>query len=83
MPRNVRNFWMTMEVDGRNNPVACGPMGPDGGFSTEITIRRDGQVMPGVRLLGVARPDGSLEIRVMGFDRNGNVLGRFTVESTR
>lgn len=83
MPRNVRNFWLTMDVDGRNSPLASGPVGPAGGFSAEVSVRRDGQVMPGVRLLGIAHPDGSLEIRVQGFDQNGNVIGRFVVESTR
>jgi len=44
MPRNVRNFWIEAEVDGRKTPVKFGPRGEDGGFSLTIYIRNRGEI---------------------------------------
>lgn len=83
MPRNVRNFWIAAEIDGRGSKLASGPVGKDGGFSCRIFIRRDGDVESGVTLRGVAHPDGTLEILCMGQDEHDNVVGRFTVLGRR
>ena len=44
MPRNVRNFWIEAEVDGRKTPIAFGPQGKDGGFSLTVYMRNEGKV---------------------------------------
>lgn len=45
MPRNVRNFWVELEVDGRKQrAMATGPRNADGGFSLRIYQRDNGQV---------------------------------------
>ena len=35
MPRAVRNFWLSAEVDGRRSLVTGGPRGKDGGITVE------------------------------------------------
>jgi len=82
MPRNVRNFWLSFTVDGRDSKLESGPTAQDGGFQGEILIRREGGIDTAVVLRGVAYPDGSLELVVTG--RNGDeVVGRIKIESKR
>lgn len=66
MPRNVRNFWLTLDVDGKKTPVACGPVSKDGGFTLRIQIRRDGEVCEAGYVRGIACPDGALVVRWVG-----------------
>ena len=40
MPRNVRNFWLNLSVDGKRTDVASGPVAKDGGFELRIKINR-------------------------------------------
>jgi len=44
LPRNVRNFWATIDVDGRSSRVAVGPRSKTGGFSLNIKMRDEGSV---------------------------------------
>jgi hypothetical protein len=46
MPRNVRNFWIELDVDGRTVKVAAGPKSKDGGFALVVKLREDGEVSP-------------------------------------
>jgi hypothetical protein len=82
MPRNVRNFWVSFNVDGRDSKLESGPVSADGGFSGEILIRRDGCIDTAAILRGVAHPDGSLEL-IVTTKNQGEVLGRVKVESQR
>jgi len=82
MPRNVRNFWASLDVDGRNSPLASGPVGAGGGFSGDILIRRNGEIDKAARIRGIAYPDGSLELILTTY-KNGEVLDRIKVESNR
>lgn len=43
-PRNVRNFFIEAEVDGRKTKAATGPASKDGGFRMTIYIRKDGAI---------------------------------------
>ena len=54
MPRNVRNFWIELDVDGRKSRVATGPRRKDGGFEMTIYIRDLGEVASGLRVVGTA-----------------------------
>jgi len=44
MPRNVRNFWIDLDVDGQEKPIGTGPKNKEGGFSAQIFIRSGGAV---------------------------------------
>jgi hypothetical protein len=44
MPKNVRNFWIEIEVDGNKSKVATGPISKDGGFSCIILMRENGKI---------------------------------------
>ena len=45
MRRNVRNFRIEAEVDGRKTLIAFGPRGKDGGFYLTVYMRNKGEVM--------------------------------------
>ena len=61
MPRNVRNFWINLVVDGRESLIGTGPIGADGGFHMTINIRQDGEISKEyLALSGVANYDGEL-----------------------
>ena len=63
MPRNVRNFWIELEVDGRRTKVACGPAARDGGFTLTISMRNRGNVVRDVlEVRGLADDSGKLRI---------------------
>lgn len=44
MPRNVRNFWIDLDLDGYEKVIGAGPKTKEGGFSTQIYIRNRGCV---------------------------------------
>jgi hypothetical protein len=51
MPRNVRNFWIVLDVDGRTK-VQPGPRTKDGGFASTIYMRDKGSVQAALYLRG-------------------------------
>ena len=55
MPRNVRNFWISGNVDGRESLLTGGPIRKDGGFDLRIYMRNDGDIDMPVRIYGEAR----------------------------
>jgi len=52
MPRNVRNFWIAANIDGRQSNLSGGPKSKDGGFSMSIQIRDDGDVLDALHIRG-------------------------------
>jgi hypothetical protein len=64
MPRNVRNFWLDADVEGRTTRLTGGPVSRDGGFNLDIRMRDDGCVTKPVSITGRAYPDGTLMLRV-------------------
>lgn len=64
MPRNVRNFWITADIDGRRSPFASGPVRKDGGFDLTIKIRDGGNVVRALDIIGRADEDGDLRLIV-------------------
>ena len=64
MPRNVRNFWVDLKVDG-NQPVATGPRNKDGGFSLIVFQRTNGDIMRAIEINGRALADGTLSLKVL------------------
>lgn len=62
MPRNVRNFWIELEVDGRETKVACGPARKDGGFYMTVKMRDGGEITKALFIEGKADDDGNLTL---------------------
>lgn len=54
MPRNVRNFWLELSVDGKRTDIATGPRTKDGGFDLRIAMRDEGGIIFPVRIHGRA-----------------------------
>ncbi len=73
MPRNVRNFWVELEVDGKKTKIATGPVAKDGGFHLRVLIREGGSIANGSLQLSGLVKDG--ELSVTGF---GGELLHFT-----
>ena len=69
MPRNVRNFWIEAEVDGRKTPIAFGPQGGDGGFRLTIFMRNEGEVEEVAHVEGACHLDG--RTLILWFDQEG------------
>ena len=68
MPRNVRNFWIDLWIDGRETDIGVGPKHADGGFAMTIRIREDGEISPDLIDI-VGRADGdklTLDITLYG-----------------
>lgn len=58
MPRNVRNFWIEGNINGKATKIASGPVRKDGGFTLTIYMRNKGEVCPVVDISGWTNPDG-------------------------
>jgi len=69
MPRNVRNFWVNLEVDGRRTEIATGPRRRDGGFTLTVYQRDDGGIMRPLYVHGHAHDDGRLVLTVRGYSQ--------------
>ena len=44
MPRNVKNFWATLQVDGSEKTTSRGPRARDGGLLITVKQRHRGQL---------------------------------------
>jgi hypothetical protein len=65
MPRNVRNFWITVQIDGRERMIAAGPAGADGGLDCRFYVRHKGAVVPAFDIAGYAFDNGELWLDVV------------------
>lgn len=45
MPRNVRNFWVEVEIDGQKTRLKGGPTQADGGMSITLLQRDKGGIV--------------------------------------
>lgn len=59
MPRNVRNFWVEVTVDGRKHKVATGPRHKDGGMTIDLKQRHKGRVIDVLRITCIRELDHS------------------------
>lgn len=57
MPRNVRNWWIEVTIDGRTSRIAAGPQSKDGGFSMRILQRSKGDIVESLSVWGIAQRD--------------------------
>jgi hypothetical protein len=61
---NVRNFYLTADIDGRASGLSGGPRSKDGGMSATILVRHEGSILRAVEISAIARRDGTLLLRV-------------------
>lgn len=59
MPRNVRNFWLELSVDGATKRIETGPRKADGGFDLTILQRDNGGIVRAMEISGRIR-DGRI-----------------------
>ena len=64
MPRNVRNFWIELDVDGSKSRVETGPRSKDGGFDATVKMRDGGSIIEALDILGRADENGTLTLRI-------------------
>lgn len=64
MPRNVRNFWIEAEIDGRKSAFASGPVSKEGGFTLDISIRDSGSVSRALTVWGRVNHAGEIVLSV-------------------
>lgn len=87
MPRNVRNFWLDFDVDGKEKALASGPKNATGGFSGTISLRESGGVGRRIEIRGRPQPDGTLKLWINLPDGDGVEIDaesrRVTVTTTR
>jgi hypothetical protein len=63
MPRNVRNFWIDLNVDGRNG-IGSGPKNKEGGMNATINIRHEGSIYKALKISAWSGDDGRLILEV-------------------
>lgn len=61
MPRNVRNFWVEVNVDGAKSKTALGPKAKEGGFDLTVKIRENGVI-------------SDRELVVRGYEHGGELV---------
>ena len=67
MPRNVRNFWIDANIDGRQETLSGGPQGKNGGFTLTVKMRDNGDIKTVLTVQGdanTAKTDGDLDLWV-------------------
>ena len=57
MPRNVRNSWVAVDIDGRSTPLEGGPKGAGGGMSGAVYVRHKGEVEKALAFVQILRDD--------------------------
>jgi len=75
MPRNVRNFWIELEVDGKKTKIATGPVSKGGGFSLTVKMRDRGEIITALEAYGFALEDGTLTLRA--YERPTTISGEY------
>lgn len=73
MPRNVRNGWAVVGVDGKASKLASGPRGADGGLTVTVYVRSAGSVVAGCSVRQWVQ-DGAVVLAV--YDDNGVIIWR-------
>ena len=63
MPHNVHNFWIALDINGKQHRLATGRRCPDGGF--DLTVRmRDSGGMDVLAVQGRADASGRLTLTI-------------------
>lgn len=84
MPRNVRNFWIKLTVDGKQGRIETGPKARDGGFSLVVLMRDKGGISRAASIEGHALSDGRIRLEVCPcLPPSDTGEGSFTIETMR
>lgn len=70
MPRNVRNFWIDADIDGRKETLSGGPNNKTGGMRAKIYMRDKGSVSHAVTIEATAGKDGHLTLEIWGSNQD-------------
>lgn len=73
MPRNVRNFWIELSVDGKKETVETGPVSKTGGFYMTIKMRDKGGIDTPIRIDGRATEEGKISLSIVNHS-NGKIV---------
>jgi hypothetical protein len=73
MPRNVRNFWLVLEVDGKRARVETGPISKSGGFKLVVLQRDKGSVVRTMEVEGTAKENGQLVLSAYAVGQDGEL----------
>jgi hypothetical protein len=73
MPRNVRNFWIEANIDGRATAFVGGPQSKDGGFDMRILQRDNGDIITALHVRGFVDSDGNLQVIAETDDGNRRI----------
>jgi hypothetical protein len=63
MPRNVRNWWLELDIDGKTQRIEAGPQSRVGGFTLTIKQRDQGDIVTALEVTGLADGRGNLLLR--------------------
>jgi hypothetical protein len=72
MPRNVRNWWIELDVDGKKIDINTGPRSKSGGFNINIWQRDMGAVTGSLIISGEVEGD-TLTLTARTFDGNSRI----------
>ncbi len=78
MPRNVRNFWVEVEIDGYKHMLKGGPRNKNGGFNLKVYQRDLKEVKFALRVHGHQYFDKGLALEV--HDSQGKLLHQLRTE---
>jgi hypothetical protein len=79
MPQNLRNFWISGDVDGTASGIrGTGPRSKDGGFTLKVEMRSGGKGFDALTIAGTVDPDGKLWLHVK--DHNGDTVHDIVTE---
>lgn len=56
--KSVRNFWVVVDSDGRQNPIATGPRSRDGQMTITLYVRQNGQSKVACAIDCIPQSDG-------------------------
>jgi len=66
--RNIRNFWLDIDVDDKDTPFSSGPMTEDGGFRATIYQRNKDKTVKSLVLKGTVDDTENIILRVKNME---------------
>jgi hypothetical protein len=82
---NVRNFWVSADIEGRGTQLSGGPLSKSGGFDQAVYIRDNGEAKRALSISGEVRGD-ELELFVSpgkGVTMEPTADGGFVIRTKR
>lgn len=83
MPRNVRNFWVELRVDGKQTRIETGPQAKDGGFELVVLQRDQSSIIRALEVSGRVTSDGRIVLLAESFKPKDGPGGELRIETKR